>query len=564
MFERKGAAGIQKAFQHRSGRVISLGRVTLACVFLLAIWLDPEQPSIAPDEGYGILIFYILFAMTLLAATWSNWWLDHRLALPAHAIDIIVFSAMIFLTEGYTSPFFTFFVFLILSSTIRWSWRETAATAAVVILLFFAVGVAALYWNDGEFELRRLLIRSAYLIVLSLILIWFGQNQRGSAGSFQLIMPDNSAEAAKPPIQQAMALAANRVGARRVVFAWWEKEEPWVNVAQLDEARFEERRLAPSEADAILDTSLANAPFLFDLSTGRIFQDQPRGARKVRIVERIVDRRFAEQFRIGHGLCIPIESDEYSGLMFALQVRGLSRDDLAVGEMVGSEISAMLERVSLVRMSQQEAVTGTRLALARDLHDSVVQLLAGTSFRLEAIRKSAAAGRDVGTDIDALQRELAQEQRDLRGFISKLRGAGRAGAHTDLCPGLAALAQRMSRQWGVRCELRECGRPILAPSAMEHDLHQLIREGVSNAVRHGKADGVEIVFDAQDGDINLEIADNGCGFPVQGSFAEGEQIVHEVGPWSLNERVRTIGGTLTLSSSSQGSRVMIKLPMEMD
>jgi signal transduction histidine kinase len=538
--------------------------VVLACVFLLAIWLDPTQPSVAPAEGYAILVAYVALALALLAATWSNWWLDHRLALPAHILDIVVFSGMVFLTEGYTSPFFTFFVFLILSSTIRWSWRETAVTAAIVILLFFAVGVAAFYWAEGEYELRPLLIRSAYLIVLSLILIWFGQNQRGSAASLQPIIADNAADAANPPVQQAMALAADRAGARRVVFAWWEKEEPWVNVSALDGSRFEERRLGPDAAESIVDASLAHAPFLFDLPKGRVFQDQPRGRRKVLTRQEIVRRGFAEQFRIRRGLCVPIQSDEYMGLLFALDVRGLSSDDLAVGEMIGREIGATLERVSLVRMSQQEAVTRTRLALARDLHDSVVQLLAGTSFRLEGIRRSAAAGRDVGTEIDALQQELSQEQRDLRGFISKLRGAARARAPTDLCPSLAALAQRMSRQWGVACTLRGCDQPIMIPPGMEHDLHQLIREGVANAVRHGKANLVEIVIEAETDQIVLAIVDNGCGFPVPGSFAEGEQVVHEVGPWSLDERVQSLGGSLALSSDVEGSHIRITLPMEVE
>jgi signal transduction histidine kinase len=308
---------------------------------------------------------------------------------------------------------------------------------------------------------------------------------------------------------------------------------------------------------------LIHAPFLFDLSTKRVSQAQPGGGRKVLNLQEIVNPDFAEQFRIERGLGIPIESDEYKGILFALDVPGLSSDDLAVGERLGSEISATLERVSLVRMWEQEAVTRTRLALARDLHDSVVQLLAGTSFRLEAIRKSAAAGRDIGSDVDALQLELSQEQRDLRGFISKLRGPGSGHKSTDLCPGLMTLAERMSRQWGIQCSLSGCEKPMLTPSAMEHDLHQLIREGVANAVRHGKADRVEISFEAEGDQVRLEIADNGGGFPVQG-FAQGEQIIHKLGPWSLNERVRSIGGSLTLSSTSQGSRVMITLPVEME
>src|SRR5688500_13809968 len=108
---------IQSAFQHRSGRVIALGRLVLAAVFLLAIRLDPTQPSHFENATYAILVAYLAWAAAYLAMTWSNWWLERRLALAAHILDIAMFGIMVYLTEGYTSPFFTFFVFILLSAT---------------------------------------------------------------------------------------------------------------------------------------------------------------------------------------------------------------------------------------------------------------------------------------------------------------------------------------------------------------------------------------------------------------------------------------------------------------
>src|SRR5687768_17167338 len=110
---------IQGAFQHRSGRVIALGRLVLAAVFLLAIRLDPTQPSHFENGTYPILAAYLAWAAAYLAITWNNWWLERRLALAAHIVDIAMFGIMVYLTEGYTSPFFTFFVFILLSATIK-------------------------------------------------------------------------------------------------------------------------------------------------------------------------------------------------------------------------------------------------------------------------------------------------------------------------------------------------------------------------------------------------------------------------------------------------------------
>jgi hypothetical protein len=212
---------IQRAFQHRSGRVISAGRLVLASVFLLAIWLDPSQPSRHANEAYSILGAYVAVAALYLVLTWNNWWLEYRLGIWAHGLDIALFAVMVFLTEGYTSPFFTFFVFIVLSATIRWGWKETALTSAVIIMLFFLSGWGALNWSAGDFEFRRFIIRGTYLIVLSLVLIWFGVNQYSmhlrKLGTFEAVAGD---AAAKLPIQRALEYAAARTGATRVAFIW--------------------------------------------------------------------------------------------------------------------------------------------------------------------------------------------------------------------------------------------------------------------------------------------------------------------------------------------------------
>ena len=66
----------------------------------------------------------------------------------------------------------------LLSAAIRWSWRETALTAAAVLLLFAAAGTAAILLGTTEFDLVRLMMRSAYLVVLSLLFVWFGVNEQ--------------------------------------------------------------------------------------------------------------------------------------------------------------------------------------------------------------------------------------------------------------------------------------------------------------------------------------------------------------------------------------------------
>ncbi|HEU5481777.1 MAG TPA: hypothetical protein VFU80_01625, partial [Sphingomicrobium sp.] len=216
--------------KHRSGRVIALCRVALAAIFLFAMWADPTQPATAVEITYVMLGAYVAIAVGLAVITWNNWWLDARLAGPSHVFDIAMFTLLVVASDGYTSPFFVFFVFLILSAAIRWGWRETALTAGPVTLLYVGAGLAAGASPDMDFDLQRFIIRGGNLLVLSAILIWFGVNQGFSglripgADFLPNPRPDD------PPLQSAVEGAMKLTGATKALLLWrsTESDEPVV------------------------------------------------------------------------------------------------------------------------------------------------------------------------------------------------------------------------------------------------------------------------------------------------------------------------------------------------
>jgi hypothetical protein len=60
---------VGKGFQHSSGRVIALGRLMLATLFLLAVWMDASQPTHAPTTTYQLIAAYIAFAAIVTFST---------------------------------------------------------------------------------------------------------------------------------------------------------------------------------------------------------------------------------------------------------------------------------------------------------------------------------------------------------------------------------------------------------------------------------------------------------------------------------------------------------------
>jgi signal transduction histidine kinase len=311
--------------------------------------------------------------------------------------------------------------------------------------------------------------------------------------------------------------------------------------------------------DELVHPDLLGKPFIFDLEKNRVIAGRPTGRS---VVVPPISPKLISHMGVSSGLAIPVETADFGGLVVVDGVPGLCSDHLAIAADVGREISAALERCSVLRASEDNAAARTRLALARDLHDSFVQILAGTSFRLEAIRQNAQSGKDVLGHIEGLQSVLSQQQRELRVLISQLRGEERASEKTDTQPGLRELAERLSRQWGLTCTVDCLGQVRPLPTAMQHEIHQLFRETVANAARHGKAAEVHLTLNIDSDFISLVVNDNGCGFPGAARGGDGDTHVELAAPRSLSERVRGAGGDIRVSSGPTGSTVTVRLPLE--
>lgn len=548
------------AFQHRSGRIIAFGRALLALFFLLILWADKSQPALAAGTSYAFLGAYAVAAMAYLLVTWSNWWLESRLAAAAHVVDLLVFTSLNYFTQGYTSPFFTFVVFLLLSASIRWGWRETALTAVAIVILYLLEGVTASTWGTQEFDLSRFLIRSSYLLVLSsMLILWFASNQRPAQPSPAPAVGEGAAGDG-PPIEAVLACGAGFFDSRRAVLVWSEREEPWTWVAELDGGRFAQTRCDPGEYEAPVSPAAGEGAFIFDQALGRGLRRSGRRTTSFRMRDPL-DPRFALRFRTDRGVRIPIRSSAVTGEMFVLDVLGLCSDDLALAEQAGETVSAALEQDALFQATEEAAAMRARLSFARDIHDGTVQFLAGLTLRMEGLRRSAGAGRPVDGDIDDLQRELTREQQDLRRVIADLRAGRSPRPRIDLPSSLCDLCDRMGLQWGIECRLSSEPGAFAVPAPLERDVQQLVREAVANAVRHGGATAIEAKLARCNGRIDLEISDNGGGFPLCGDFADEELEARRIGPRSLHERVQNLGGSLRLASGNEGSRLRISVPL---
>lgn len=539
---------VGKGFQHSSGRVIALGRLMLALLFLAAILLDASQPARAPSATYAILAIYIAFAASIAVVTWRSWWLDARFAGPAHALDVAMFAVLVMLTESYTSPFFTFFVFVLLSAAIRWGWRATALTGVLLTLLYLLAGVVGLT-SGVAFEWQRFLVRTGQLVILSLILIWFGANQRRPPLDANMSDETPSALPLDESFQEgALRAACARSGAATGWFFWHDRSQGHFTGLSIGDHGVGTASL-PSEALRIPGDT---GPFLYDLAKNHGVGKDPRGNLADVAPGDMLALPALRDAGVNRGLAVPIRSDDGDGVMFLQGISALSIDHIDLGTRIAAEIALQRQRNTLFRAAQESAEARSRLMLARDLHDSVVQFLAGAAFRLEAMKRSTASGRDVGEELDELKQLMLQEQRELRSFIKSLR-SGPLAAFNDLAKDLQALSAHLSRQWNVQCEFAARPAELMIPARVRIDAHQLTREAVANAVRHAKAKSISVALGAVADELLLDIVNDGADFPRRDGRLEM--------PTSLKERVAEAGGVLDMSRGMGVTKVSISLPI---
>lgn len=538
---------MSKRLGHPSGRVIALGRLMLASLFLLSILVDVMQPARAPIATYAVLAAYVAFSAAMVIATWRNWWLDAKLAGPAHGIDIVVFALLVLLTEGYTSSVFTFFIFLLLSAAIRWGWHMTALTAILITLLYLLAGLLVVT-SGAQFELQQFFVRTGHLVAVSLILIWFGANQwraRFYLRDVDLLehpSPDES------PLESGLRAAMHGVGASAGAFVWRDQGRgDFTGLA----IRGGELGVVNVPAKAI-EQAVATTAFLYDLRKNRALKkDSEHNLTDFAVLETITPKAAAGLV-LNEGLAIPVRSHGGEGELFLEGVPNLSTDHIDIGEQIAADIAGHLQRHATIRAAEEGAEARSRVTLARDLHDSVVQFLAGAAFRLEAIKRSQASGRDFEPELDELKQLMLQEQRELRFFIEALR-SGPTVAFSDLTKDLNALAERLSRQWQVACVLAARPAEIMIPTALHLDALQLMREAVANAVRHANAHAIQIKLAVVADDLQLEFVNEGEVVPKRGRASDM--------PLSLKERVEGVGGAIEMVRGVGLTKVSIRLPI---
>lgn len=221
-----------------------------------------------------------------------------------------------------------------------------------------------------------------------------------------------------------------------------------------------------------------------------------------------------------------------------------------------------IENAALHEQVQVLAITGERERIAREMHDSLAQVLAWVNTKSQAAL--AYLGRNNPDAARGQIEQLAQSAReayvDVREGIFALRSAT-VTADLDFFESLAGYIDRWRVQHGIPVTLRV--HPDLNPhgltSLAEIHVLRLIQEALTNVRKHAHASAIAIEFMPAGVQWHLTIRDDGVGFDPAGS-ARGE--IPRFGLSTMRERAEAIGGTFELTSApGQGTTIGVTIPV---
>jgi PAS domain S-box-containing protein len=257
------------------------------------------------------------------------------------------------------------------------------------------------------------------------------------------------------------------------------------------------------------------------------------------------------------GVPLIVKGEVYGGIvLYYAAPRRFTDDEIQLATMFAAQTALAIENARLRAAAEQAAATAERTRLARDLHDSVTQLLYSLALLAEAGRETAGRGEvkrtrehfaEIGTTAQQALREMRLLVHELRPPVLERVGL------------VAALNQRLDaveRRAGIGARLlAEDWAAVPAP--VEEELYYIARETLNNALKHAAATSVTVQLRRTDGRLELEISNNGRSFdPVAAREGGG------LGLTSMLERTEKLGGQLAVSSApGHGTKVTVAVPL---
>lgn len=205
----------------------------------------------------------------------------------------------------------------------------------------------------------------------------------------------------------------------------------------------------------------------------------------------------------------------------------------------------------LVAQARASGAQDERQRLAREIHDTMAQGLAGIITQLQAAERSAGLHGEreehVTRALRLARSSLTEARRSVRALAPRELGG------THLPDALRTLTEGWSEDVGLRAQMEVTGADVPLSPAIEVSLFRVAQESLTNVAKHAQASRVGITLSYTGTEVLLDVRDDGRGF--------AEEADTGFGLTSMRQRIRGVGGHVEVQSApGEGTSVSARVP----
>jgi signal transduction histidine kinase len=576
--------GVGEAFDAENR--LCAARLVLALYCWAWIQIGTAELGPQPWRVQALLDSFLLYSFLIFILLRLHRAADETYRLTTLAVDLFFAGTVTLFTGDPESPYGVLWVFVILTAAYRWGMRETNLTAAACALFLLVEVEMFRLWpryfehlGETHSNLDRSLSRSVFLIAASLLLGYLAVQERSLYVESALVARvlrhakvgsrmDQALEALfaelAPLYMPQKALVALRRGNVEEVFSWEPDRIPNESHVSMVTTvlRFSQLETAAFSFPVhtwYFDQSvrhLGTAPHLLALDVvGRRVRSLDSDGLHTCLSATEIPSLMVSSFSFGaawHGRLILVGAHFHTG----------SNEALRFMQRLLKHVGPVVQNIYILRDIHAQVGDQVRAQLTRELHDGVLQALLSAEMQVEVLRRQRTKSGELEQRLAALQSLIHREALNLRDLIEKTKPLN--FSPKELPDFLAELVAKFRIETGISARLETGEENITLSPSVCQEIVRIVQEGLSNVRKHSGARNVVITLCPGDkGQHKLLIADDGEGFGFRGRVTQTQLDASHRGPGVIKERVRLIGGELTIDSSpGHGARLEITIPDE--
>jgi signal transduction histidine kinase len=535
-------------------------------IFMVLALVDLLDRPPSERGPHAVLFVTVYLIVSLVLALVQNLQWIGELPLPL-SLDLAALAVFLILTRSVVAFWFVY-LFVALASGIRVGTRRSILLAGIVTLaLLIRTAInGPLAWN----QMLSWIALSTGTFAAGAGIAFLGSRQRRHATeqeflaqlTGQLEVDRGMAESLRLVLSELVrafdcdeAILAFRDTDIERIFVW--------RYQLGDESRLTPENVPVNRSDGfLLDQPDASVCWNQLEGAGEGFGWNRKDGRRLKDLPRLPGPMRQELgWRSVLGVTLDLGGQPVGRLMLGNARRRFLPQDLQWMERIVRHLGQPLQNLFLLRHIRAHAIEGERSRISREIHDGILQTLLSVDIQLDVLRRKVPTDPEQAVGgLSSLQQTVRNETDELRRMVTDMRPLRVQSA--DLVDLMRGFAERFRNESALALDLLIDAAELQIPDRICRDLFQIYRESLHNVKKHAHASHVVVKLWQNEGEVVLVVDDNGEGFSFAGRFSGDELDRLRLGPISIKERTRSVGGVLTVESTpGHGSRLTVEVPL---